>query len=73
MTAVDLLGIGDPLSVDGHDEIAAQQDGLIAHVGLLRAAAQAGLLSRSAGENLLDQKFRSQRPDPSARQIGPIA
>jgi len=52
---VDILGIDDPLPVDGHDEVAAQQDGSIAHIGLLRAAAQAGLLGRSAGNNLLNQ------------------
>ena len=51
----ELAGISDLLAVDGDDEVAANHDGLVAHVGLFIAAAQAGTLGCAPGDNLLHQ------------------
>ena len=61
------------MAVDGDNQIAAEHDGLVAHVGLLIAAAQAGALRRAAGKDALDEDARSAaRPICEARS-GPMA
>ena len=51
----NILRVGDLLSVDGDDEVAAQHDGGVADIGLLVATVEACALGRSAGDNALNQ------------------
>lgn len=44
----DVLWVRHLLSVDGYDQVAAQHDGRVAHVGLLIASAQSGPVRRAA-------------------------
>ena len=50
---VDVLRIGDLLAVDGHNQIATEQDRRVADVSLLVAAVNAGALGRSATDDRL--------------------
>ena len=51
----DVLRIGDLLAVDSHNQVAAQHDGRVAHIGLLIAAMQTRPFRRAAWNHLLNQ------------------
>ena len=50
-----ILGVGALPRIKADNEVAAEHDGLVAHIGLLRAAMKAGFLGSSAGKNPLHQ------------------
>ncbi len=45
----NILRVGHPVLVNGHDQVATQVDGCVAQVGLLRASAQPGAFRGSSG------------------------
>ena len=67
---VDVLRVFNFLAIDGDNQIAAQHDGRIAHVGLLVAAAQAGAIGGSAGNHPLDQNAGIGREAHLLGQVG---